>query len=164
MPATAACGSADESDPVFRPERACATTAGPPSHPVDIPAYSATWPCEPRTAGLARDLVRTALHTWELDELSDRATLITSELVGNSVQHSGGRLLRVGVTRPERDVVRLSVSDRSTAHPVPRPPDLGSEHGRGLLLVEALADAWETDVRAWGKVVRAELHVRTPRV
>ncbi|WP_340561362.1 ATP-binding protein [Streptomyces sp. GSL17-111] len=164
MPATAACGSADESDPVFPRKRPCASTAGrTPSHSVDIPAYSATWPCEPRTAGLARGLVRAALHTWELDGLVDRATLITSELVSNSVQHSGGRLLRVGIALPEREVVRLSVSDRSTAHPVPCPPDLRSEHGRGLLLVEALADSWETDIRAWGKVIRAELRTRNTR-
>ncbi|MBW1603103.1 ATP-binding protein [Streptomyces sp. JJ66] len=150
---------------VPNPPHGAATARGLPLtatqiHAVGVPGYSETWPCEPQTAGHARALVRAALHTWALDSLLDRATLIVSELVSNAVRHSGGRLVRVSVIRPAWDVVGVSVSDKSTAPPVKRTSDPEAESGRGLLLVEALADRWETDTRRWGKVVRAELHVR----
>ncbi|MCX2971133.1 MULTISPECIES: ATP-binding protein [Streptomyces] len=123
-----------------------------------MPGYSATWHCEPRTVGRARDLVRAALHTWGLDGLTDRAALVVSELVTNSIQHSGRRMVRVSITLPQRDQVRISVSDKSSELPVRQAPDGQAESGRGLLLVDALADRWETEERNWGKVIRAELH------
>ncbi|WP_328377076.1 ATP-binding protein [Streptomyces sp. NBC_00440] len=134
------------------------TTATRPNA-IGAPGYSETWPCEPETASRARSLVRAALYTWKLDVLVDDGVLIASELVGNAVQHSRCRLLRASVVLLSPGRVRLSVSDRSLA--LPKVQEAGEESvtGRGLMLIDELADRWDTDVRRWGKVVWAELHV-----
>ncbi|WP_093849113.1 ATP-binding protein [Streptomyces pini] len=126
-------------------------------HAIGAPGYSETWPCEPESAGRARSLVRAAISAWGLEQLIDDGTLITSELVGNAVQHSDCRLLRVSVTLVKPGRVRIAVADKSTSPTKllkPRDDDTG---GRGLLLVNELADGWGTDHRRWGKVVWAEV-------
>ncbi|MQY16610.1 hypothetical protein SRB5_68120 [Streptomyces sp. RB5] len=129
------------------------------SHGIGAPGYSETWPCEPQSAGRARALVGTALSVWGLKCLADRATLVVSELVTNSVLHTRCRLVRVGIVRPDKELVCITVSDRSTVRPAIRTPDEEWEAGRGLMLVEAMADRWEVDVRRWGKIVRVDLRV-----
>ncbi|WP_405536870.1 ATP-binding protein [Streptomyces sp. NBC_00075] len=116
-------------------------------------------PCEPLTARRARLLVSAALHTWDLEELADAGTLMVSELVGNSVQHTACRLIRVSVRRIAVDRVRIGVTDKSR-----RLPEIGGgegsrEGGRGLFLVEAMGDRWGYDLHRWGKTVWAELVV-----
>jgi anti-sigma regulatory factor (Ser/Thr protein kinase) len=77
--------------------------------------------------GLPRDLVDTAL-------------LLTSELVTNAVKYGGDRI--VLTVRDEPEVVTVEVYDDG-----PRTPRFGTgvteaEGGRGLRLVERLADEW----------------------
>ena len=72
--------------------------------------------------------------------------LLLSELVTNSVRHSGsglpGQTVTVTVLR-EGGVVRVEVTDRSVATvPVLRAADSGAEGGRGLYLVDSLAARW----------------------
>lgn len=107
-------------------------------------------------------MIGALLNGWGLGDLVDRGTLVVSELVGNAVQHAGCRLLRVSVSRIDGNTVCVSVSlsDTSRTPPVLRSPGEDAETGRGLRLVDAVADRWETDVREWGKVVRAELHTK----
>ncbi len=126
-------------------------------HAIGAPGYSETWPCEPESAGRARSLVRAALHTWGLEVLVDDGVLIVSELVGNAVQHSRCRLFRASITLVGPGRVCLAVSDRSTALPKVQDAKRDSVAGRGLLLVDELADQWDTDVRRWGKIVWAEI-------
>ncbi|MEU0809221.1 ATP-binding protein [Streptomyces sp. NPDC005970] len=121
------------------------------------PSYSQTLPCEPESARRARLLVRTACDTWHLPGLADCAALVISELVSNAVEHSGSRVMRVTVSRPAPDRVRLSVVDRSHAKPTQRAASEDDEHGRGLAIVEAVPDRWGTDPLRWGKRVWAEL-------
>ncbi|MGY0059697.1 ATP-binding protein [Streptomyces sp. LZ34] len=121
------------------------------------PSYSQTLPCEPESARRARLLVRTACDTWHLPDLADPAALVISELVSNSVEHSGSRVMRVTVSRPAPDRIRLSVVDRSHAKPTQRTASEDDEHGRGLAIVEAVSDRWGTDPLRWGKRVRSEL-------
>jgi anti-sigma regulatory factor (Ser/Thr protein kinase) len=76
----------------------------------------------------------------------DTAVLLLSELVTNSVLHSGsvlpGQTVTVTVLR-EGEVVRVEVTDRSGATvPVLRAADSGAEGGRGLYLVDSLAARW----------------------
>jgi anti-sigma regulatory factor (Ser/Thr protein kinase) len=72
--------------------------------------------------------------------------LLLSELVTNSVRHSGSGLpgQRVTVTvLSEGEVIRVEVTDRSgVTVPVLRPADSGAEGGRGLYLVDSLAARW----------------------
>jgi hypothetical protein len=54
-------------------------------------------------------------------------------------------------------VLRLSVHDGSTVPPTPRRKELMGLSGRGLRLVDVLADRWGVEVAAGGKVVWVEL-------
>jgi len=99
-----------------------------------------------RAPRAARDLVRgMALQAGCVDERVGQAALLASELVTNAVLH--GRTDRV---RVELDVdalaVRVAVHDRSPERPVPHDPDPDRLYGRGLLLVDRLAEAWGIEV------------------
>jgi anti-sigma regulatory factor (Ser/Thr protein kinase) len=99
------------------------------------------------------------------EELAGRAALIVSELAGNAVVHAGSPYtVRVEV---QRAVVRGEVFDEDRHLPKPRSA-MGARDsnghdghgGRGLVIVDAMADRWgaEADGRG-GKVVWFELDV-----
>ncbi|WP_411073385.1 ATP-binding protein [Streptomyces sp. cmx-4-7] len=128
------------------------------SHPTGHPAYSQTLPREPRSAAVARRLVRTALTVWGLEPLIEDATLVLTELVSNAVDHGRLPSIRVIVSRPSANVIRLGVVDRSKTVPTLRTDaDESQTRGRGLLLVDALTERWGTELYRWGKQVWAEL-------
>ncbi|WP_346178475.1 ATP-binding protein [Streptomyces cuspidosporus] len=132
-------------------------------HTTGSPGYSETWRSEAETARRARGLVRAALNTWNLNgDLLDRAQLVVSELVTNSITHSGCKLLRVSVTRYSHYGVRITVTDKSKKQPEPRRPALDDTSGRGLLLVQTMADDWGVTERSFGKSVYADLLVEDP--
>jgi anti-sigma regulatory factor (Ser/Thr protein kinase) len=94
-----------------------------------------------------------------LGEVLDDATLVTSELVTNAVQHSlctKDEFLNVHITRDGR--LRISVLDPGasghSAEIADRPIGLG---GLGLKVVEQLAATWGTERRNDGYRVWAEL-------
>ncbi|MEQ6027901.1 SpoIIE family protein phosphatase [Streptomyces salinarius] len=129
----------------------------------------------PRTAALhvqRRDLqgVRTArafvteqLRAWDLATLADTLQLLVSELVTNALVHAGSDVdVRL---RAFADHVRLEVRDSESDPPMPSPLALAeednaeAEHGRGLLIVEALAGGWNTFPNGRGKTVSLEMTV-----
>ncbi|MBO1333651.1 ATP-binding protein [Streptomyces sp. VRA16 Mangrove soil] len=96
----------------------------------------------PRAARLARLLAVEQLRTWELVCVLDGAAHIVAELAANAVTHARlpGRDFRL-VLYVAEGVLRIEVADARGD----RRPQLGSgegESGRGLILVEALADRW----------------------
>lgn len=97
---------------------------------------------------------------WGLTgDLLDTAALVVSELFTNAVVHARGDRVVVGL-RTAEGVVRISVEDQGRAADGPqlcRTPR--GEHGRGLLLVDAVSAAWgvESEGRAPGRTVWAEL-------
>jgi anti-sigma regulatory factor (Ser/Thr protein kinase) len=112
----------------------------------------------PQSVGEAREQTRAALTAWGLAELADGVTLIVSELVTNAVTHAGTpAVLEVTLAG---DTLRISVADQSINEPELRDPDSSEEHGRGVALVDALADRWGTAQRSSGKQVWAEVTVR----
>ncbi|WP_409472330.1 ATP-binding protein [Streptomyces sp. HC307] len=146
-------------------------TALPASqNPVTVRVFSQRLSSTPRGARLARYLALEQLRAWGLPhgtDASDRAALIVAELAANAVTH--GRV-------PGRDFelrlvlvtgsVRIEVTDTHTGALPPGPRDVRSsapldDSGRGLLLVDALADRWEVMDREPppGKTVRAEIDV-----
>ncbi|MBO8185957.1 ATP-binding protein [Streptomyces sp. DW4-2] len=132
----------------------------PRPHAIGSPGYSETWPSEPRTARRSRELVKAALCAWGFDgEFVDQAVLVTSELVTNSILHSGCQLLRVTVARPRARLVQISVEDTSRSKPTNREAGPKDEQGRGLLLISALAANWDVELRHSGKTVFAEMVV-----
>ncbi|MGW5776111.1 ATP-binding protein [Streptomyces sp. NPDC003863] len=128
------------------------------SCPTGHPAYSQSLPRDARSAAVARRLVRTALTVWGLDSLTENATLVITELVSNAVDHSRLPSVRVIVSRPLANRVRVGVVDRSRTVPILRADADGkSLRGRGLVLIDALAEEWGTELYRWGKQVWAEL-------
>ncbi|MEU1554302.1 ATP-binding protein [Streptomyces scabiei] len=137
-------------------------TVSATSRPIGHPGYSETFPCLEESAEAARKLVRTALATWHLEDLTDTGVLLVSELVGNAVRHTTSRSIRVVVTRPTSNWVRIGVSDKSRIMPELRHQNGDSLRvgGLGLVLVDSLTDRWGTDLRTWGKQVWVELKVK----
>lgn len=127
------------------------------ARPTGHPGYSETLPRTPASVAIARRLVTTAVATWRMDGLADDAVVVVSELVTNAVQHARSQAIRVTVTRPEPGSVRIAVMDESKAVPVRCEADEDDERGRGLALVDVLAESWGADALPWGKRVWAEL-------
>lgn len=123
-----------------------------------------------------RRLLRESLRRWGVGALTDTAELLTTELVTNALQHTGGGAVLTATLTPQEEHVgtgispgprlRVEVHDSHPRRPGPRVVQEAAaaaragEHGtsgRGLLLVQALADAWGVAPRGTGKVVWFEL-------
>lgn len=113
-------------------------------------------PATPQAAGLARQALREVLGQAGRADLVDTALLLVTELVSNAARHVGGAVrLRAGL---RAGVLLVEVADEEQGEPVLRgvPDDL-QESGRGILLVERLADRWGSDPLPTGKRVWFEL-------
>ncbi|MDA8297400.1 MAG: ATP-binding protein [Actinomycetota bacterium] len=71
------------------------------------------------------------------------AALLTSELATNAVRHTA-TTYTIAVAADD-DEVRIGVGDASSVQPVPRSAGLDEYDGRGLKIVDALADRWGID-------------------
>jgi anti-sigma regulatory factor (Ser/Thr protein kinase) len=94
------------------------------------------------SARQARELVAAALTEGGFHDqgLVDRLILMTSEVVTNAIVHARTEIeIRV---RLEDDVIWVEVLDGASRRPRRRHPSATDTGGRGLLLVDALADAW----------------------
>lgn len=89
----------------------------------------------------ARDLVAEHLPRWALAALVDDVQLVTSELVTNAVQYAPYGDVGFALRRAD-GVLRVEVTDASPGHPLSRHADADDENGRGLELVQLLADRW----------------------
>lgn len=126
-------------------------------------------PCVRQTAlpaagwspGLARQVARDALTSWQLTYLTDTAVLVISELVTNAVLHArtGGSALALHLEF-HGTWLRIEVHDGDLRGPEPRVPSESDESGFGLVIVAALADKWGVRETAAGKAVWAELDTR----
>jgi anti-sigma regulatory factor (Ser/Thr protein kinase) len=116
-----------------------------------------TFPAELRSASEARHHAERVLREWELDSVADAARLLISELVINAVLHAGTESELVLRCRPGH--LRVEVSDGSSAVPVRRPYSPSSPTGRGMLILEDLADSWGIDLGDGSKTVWFELTV-----
>ncbi|MEU5522583.1 ATP-binding protein [Streptomyces sp. NPDC047860] len=96
----------------------------------------------PRGARLARLLATEQLRTWGLP--SHPAELLVAELAANAVTHGRvpGRDFRL-LLYVVGGTLRIEVTDtRGDRLPCPQHSADDAESGRGLLLVDALADRW----------------------
>jgi anti-sigma regulatory factor (Ser/Thr protein kinase) len=85
-------------------------------------------------------------------ELVADLELMVSELATNSVRHAmSGFEVRVV---EEEEQVCVAVTDHGDGTPVPRHPTAADPTGRGLLIVERLAERWAIEVPPDGKTVR----------
>ncbi|MFI6434862.1 ATP-binding protein [Streptomyces sp. NPDC050759] len=103
---------------------------------------------------------RLVLAAWAVPaDVSETAVLILSELAANAVRHARipGRTFDVTLTHDDQKTIEIEVGDGSPHLPVLKPYDPEATSGRGLLLVEALADTWEVRHREFGKTVWARV-------
>ncbi|NEC84673.1 ATP-binding protein [Streptomyces sp. SID12501] len=114
--------------------------------------------------------VRHTLAHWHFEKHIDTAALIMSELVTNAVR-AGGIIddqLKSGQITSEHVIgiqlraletsLYVEVWDRTEAVPVRKNPGVEAVGGRGLLLVEALAEQWDIfRPIIGGKIVWAKL-------
>ncbi|MET8245381.1 ATP-binding protein [Streptomyces sp. NPDC005202] len=121
----------------------------------------------PGSPAQARRLTRARLTGWSVcEDTCDTAALVISELVTNAIVHTASSQI-VCELHDGEDLVRIAVRDEGCApgepHPSPQRPE--EEHGRGLLLVNALCRAWGAQEHGPGLLVWAELPRKadTPR-
>ncbi|MFI7392427.1 ATP-binding protein [Streptomyces tendae] len=121
---------------------------------------------DPSEVGRARRWARSRLAGSGIradEPLADTLVLLVSELVTNAVVHTGRsavlRLVLPGAVTEETEeaTVRLEVDDASDRAPVPRCAGGEATGGRGLALVDGLADRWGWSREGTGKRIWCEL-------
>ncbi len=120
-------------------------------------------PLEPASARRGRTFVRAVVAGWEPGADADRLDvleLLASELITNSLVHARSEL-EITADRDQRGV-RVAVSDLDSRRPVVLPYDEHALGGRGLALVDVLADEWGVDQLPEGKAVWFRLQVANP--
>ncbi len=124
----------------------------------------------PTVPAVVRAFVRAMLSAWHMDSLTENAELIASELASNAVAastDSDGQPVYISGHMPVvqvcllTDGVRtlLEVWDQAPGIPVIRDAAGCEESGRGLVLIDAIADRWGWNPATGrpGKVVWAEM-------
>ncbi|MET8226090.1 SpoIIE family protein phosphatase [Streptomyces sp. NPDC005301] len=133
---------------------------------------------EPRAAGLhiqrrdlrgvkaTRKFVHDQLGSWGLQDMADAVELAASEIVTNALIHAGSDVdVRL---RAFADHLRLEVRDSDANPPIPSPLSMAedeipeAEHGRGLLIVDAVADEWTSHPNGQGKTVSMKMSIPAP--
>lgn len=104
----------------------------------------------------ARYFLREVCDDWEVDDVYHAAVLVATELVTNAVEHAQSAS-RLSVSLDDAGF-RISVRDYLRCEaPRPRPIDIRSKRGRGLLMMAALAANWGVTEHPDGKSVWATL-------
>jgi len=147
----------------------------PHGHPATqaAPRSKTSGPALPTTTGLLRLCALPSAPFWArqytrlflanlpgiCDDTRETAQLIVSELVTNAARASASTLGVIALSlRPASHRLTIEVRDQSPDLPVLVRPDRDAEHGRGLMLVDALSEEWGyTTEPIGGKVVYAIL-------
>jgi anti-sigma regulatory factor (Ser/Thr protein kinase) len=125
-----------------------------------VPTAEVRVTAEYRSAGVARRFLRATLDGWDAAGFTDNAELILTELVTNAILHAKTEIvIRVDLGA---SALRLEVADRSPRQPVARHYSAEATTGRGLSLVDALAERWGVQPEVDGKTVWAELAPEHP--
>lgn len=106
---------------------------------------------EPSKIGVIRRVVIDRLHDVGHGSAALDVGLVVTELLANVHKHAEGVCQLEIEPQGERLVLRLS--DTVHAQPALRQHSDSAETGRGLLLVEALTEHWESGITPTGKVV-----------
>jgi signal transduction histidine kinase len=110
------------------------------------PIVSALFLSEPESAPRARRALEGLQPLMSWGTFAD-LKLLVSELIANSVEHSGAtrdELIGLEVSAVDQ-TLRVEVSDPGPGFNLPRTPTKQpweAEYGRGLLIVDSLAQSW----------------------
>ena len=108
-------------------------------------------PASARSVPEARQHIVTTLNDWGCDGLVETARLLTSELVTNAVLHARTEMT-LAIEQTDEGV-RISVTDESPVPPSLRHHSATATTGRGLRLLDQLANEWSVDDDNGGKTV-----------
>jgi anti-sigma regulatory factor (Ser/Thr protein kinase) len=120
-------------------------------------AASVDLPPTPRSVPAARWLATGLLAAWGAPHDPDDAALVVTELVANVVDHVGGEASFTLELTLSGEWLRIAVADGSAVRPVVRELEQGSPRGRGMRIVQRIAERWGAEDHAGGKRVWLEL-------
>lgn len=113
---------------------------------------------EPAEVAALRRVMRLHLGIWGLHDVTDSAQLCVSELVSNVITHVGHGTPATLAVSMSGTHLRIEVHDPdSRALPTLVEADCDSEAGRGMVLVNAVADRWGVQLCPDRKVTWCEL-------
>jgi hypothetical protein len=143
--------------------RSCGLPVGPPARRRKNPALSSRsaaidLPPIPPSVPASRHLVLELLRAWDVPHDREDAALLVTELVSNVVDHVRGEAnltLELGVSG---ECLRIAVVDGSSVQPVVHELSADRPRGRGMRMVQAIADRWGAEDHRGGKRVWFELH------
>jgi anti-sigma regulatory factor (Ser/Thr protein kinase) len=108
-----------------------------------------TFRCRPGAVAEARSFVRDFLSGQPLD-VTDAAELLTSELTANCVRHAGTDF---ELAIESNGQIRIEVHDSGPGEPRLLSPPRTAATGRGLQIVDKLAEEWGITTQNEGKAV-----------
>ena len=114
-----------------------------------------TFPPTAEAPRAVRAWIRGLLRDERHAPLEHAACLVVTELVTNAVLHA--RTPMCVAIELRGDGLRLSVADQNPHQPALRTYDNDATTGRGLHLIDVLADRWGLEERPGGKAVWCEL-------
>jgi serine phosphatase RsbU (regulator of sigma subunit)/anti-sigma regulatory factor (Ser/Thr protein kinase) len=119
---------------------------------------------EPERIGTARRHLRDLLHDWPSEDQKDSAVLLLSETLTNVLVHTDADALVVAEVTgaPGERRIRVEVTDTGQELPHRRSPGEMASSGRGLMLIEMLADEWGVAPRGEGKSIWFDLYEGSP--
>ncbi|MFJ8588293.1 SpoIIE family protein phosphatase [Streptomyces sp. NPDC093595] len=115
---------------------------------------------DPEALRSARHMIRAAVRAWSAAARADEIELVADELITNALLHTdGGAIVTLRMPAGHERRLRVEVEDRSSVLPRRRDAGTSGVSGRGLLLVDRLADVWGVESRGSGKCVWCEFAV-----
>ena len=120
---------------------------------------NASFDLPPTASGVrvARHVLLELMRAWAVPHDRDDAALLMTELVTNVVDHVGGESgLTVEISAAD-DWLRIAVVDGSAVRPVVRELSLDHPRGRGVRMIQQIADRWGADEHLGGKRVWCDL-------
>ncbi|MGJ5898362.1 ATP-binding protein [Streptomyces niveiscabiei] len=127
------------------------------------PMYEFTIPATIEAVPTARRRVVELARRLDLilsDDLLATIELLASEVIANAVVYSGATC-SVAVTR-NLESLRVEITDENPSLPTITEAEPDDETGRGLLLVDTLADTWGTQPSSLGKTTWFEITCPSP--
>ncbi|TQN41179.1 hypothetical protein FHU33_0539 [Blastococcus colisei] len=115
----------------------------------------------PPSVTVSRHLVLELLRVWDVPHDRQDAALLVTELVSDVVDHVEGRAsltLELGLAE---DRLRIAVVDGSSVRPVVHELPMDRPRGRGMRMVQLIADRWGAEDHRGGKRVWFELRAPT---
>src|SRR3954451_3323612 len=115
-------------------------------------------PPTPASVSAARRLVRGLLAVWDVPHHREDAALLVTELLANVVDHVRGENDLTLELSLSDTWLRIAVVDGSSIRPVVQELSHERPRGRGMRMVEAIADRWGAEDHKGGKRVWFDMY------